>query len=64
MIKINVRKIRKSKGLTLQQLSKLSGVSTMYISEIEREMKMPTIDIICKLAKGLEMKPEDLFNCK
>lgn len=34
-----LRKLRNDKGLSLSELSKLSGVSKKYISEIENEIK-------------------------
>ena len=62
-ITINLKEIRKSKGLTTRKLERLSGVSCGYISLIETEQRMPTIDIICKLAKALRCKPEELYTC-
>lgn len=64
MITINIRQIRKQQKLTLKDLAKLSGVSKSHISAIETGAKMPTIDVVCKLAKALKCKPEDLFFCE
>jgi transcriptional regulator with XRE-family HTH domain len=62
MLEITIREIRHKKKLTLEQLSRLSGVSVAHISEIERGYKIPTIDIIVKIAKALNCEPQDLFN--
>ncbi len=43
------------------QLSYISGVSHGYISELENNFKSPSIDILCKLARALKCKPEDLY---
>lgn len=59
----NLRSIRKQKNLTILQLSEKSKVNNGYISEIENGKKIPTIDVICKLAEALKCKPEDLYEC-
>ena len=48
-----IRTIRKSKGLTAEQLSEISGVSKGYIFKIEKGLKSPTISILEKLADAL-----------
>lgn len=48
-----LRKIRKEKGLSVRGLSKLSGVSHPYLSQLEAGKYNPKRDIISKLAKGL-----------
>lgn len=52
----NIRKLRKSKGLTIKVLAKESEVSNGYISDLEngKETK-PSLDILGKLAKVLEV---------
>lgn len=52
----NIRRIRKSKGLTIRDLSKKSEVSQGYISDLEngRETR-PSLDILGKLANALEV---------
>ncbi|NFN09378.1 helix-turn-helix domain-containing protein [Clostridium botulinum] len=52
-----LKKIRDSKGLTQPQLSKISGISQSYISEIENTLKTPTLDIIERLANALQIHP-------
>lgn len=57
----NVRKIREARGLTIQELSKLSGVSPSMLSEIEREKKSPTIQLACKIAESLNVTLSQLL---
>lgn len=45
--------LRKSKKITLQELSKLSKVSSSMLSQIEREEKNPTIQVACQIAEAL-----------
>ncbi len=61
MIELYIKEKRIEKGLTQKELSKLSGVSESYIGDLERNEKEPTISILCKLAKALEAKVEDLY---
>ncbi len=49
-----VRTLRKLKGLSILQLSELSGVSTGLISQIERDLVVPTVISIWRIAKALD----------
>lgn len=50
----NLRKVRKSRGLTIDALSLNSGVSKSMISEIERGIRNPSITILWNLANSLK----------
>ena len=39
----NIKKYRLEKGLTQEKLSELTGISTDYLSEIERGKRTPSI---------------------
>lgn len=64
MAEYYIRKVRKEQNLTITELSKLSGVSKGYISQIESNWYQPTVEILCKLAKALNCSVEDLYKCK
>jgi len=49
----NVRLVRKARQMSIKQLSELSGVSQTMISEVERGLKIPTIDVAGKIAAAL-----------
>jgi len=49
-----LNKIRKEKGFSIAKLSTLSGVSTGLISQIEREMVVPSVVSLWRLAKALD----------
>lgn len=50
----NLRKIRKSKNLTIQELSELSGVSMGYICHLEKGSRQnPSREIMQKISKVL-----------
>jgi transcriptional regulator with XRE-family HTH domain len=53
--------IRKSKKISQAELSLLSGISQSYISDLETEKKTPTLNVIAKLANGLNCSVLDLI---
>ena len=61
MLVLKIKEIRTKKGLTQKQLSELSGVSSSYIGDLERNEKIPSIITICKLANALEVDIKELF---
>ncbi|MCB2156929.1 XRE family transcriptional regulator [bacterium] len=52
---------RHQRGLSLQSLAKLSGVSKSMISQIENGQVNPTLAVVWKLASGLGLKLQDLL---
>lgn len=50
---INCRRIRKEKGLSLRELSQLSGLSTVYLSNYENGKANITIASLYAIAKAL-----------
>ena len=61
MIELYIRKIRIEKKLTQKRLSELSGVSESYIGDLERNEKEPTISILHRLAKALDVDIRELY---
>lgn len=51
----NLAKIRKSRGLSLDQTAQLTGVSKAMLAQIEKGRSNPTISIIWKIANGLHV---------
>ena len=56
-----IKIVRQRSGLTQDQLAEQVGLSPKYISGIERGVENPTMDILIRLAKALEVEPYDLF---
>ncbi|MDQ2066563.1 cupin domain-containing protein [Xinfangfangia sp. CPCC 101601] len=50
-----IRKRRQVMGLTLQQLSAMSGVSVGYLSQVERDMAVPTLGTLAEIAAALDV---------
>lgn len=61
MITFFIREIRERKGLSQEQLSRLSGVSASHIGYIENGEREPTVSVLCRLAKALNVSILDLF---
>ncbi len=55
-----IRAYRKLKGYTQESFSKELGVSVSILGEIERGNRMPTEDLLEKIAQSLKISIEDL----
>lgn len=59
---LQTKDLRENKKLTIAKLSKLSGVSRSYLTEMEQQKyDNPTLNVICALCKALECTPNDLI---
>ena len=56
-----LKKIRTLKNYSVYKLAQLSGVSSTYIHEIESGKKQPTVEIISKLCKSLDITLSEFF---
>ena len=56
-----IKLVRQGKGLTQDQFAERVGLSSKYISGIERGVENPTMDNLIRLAKVLGVEPYDLF---
>lgn len=56
-----LRKYRKLRGLSLDQLALKSGVSRAALSQIEGARTNPTLSVLWKIAVGLEIPFQDLL---
>jgi transcriptional regulator with XRE-family HTH domain len=52
-----IRMLRKNKGLTQEQLAELTGHHPVYISQVERGVKTPSMEAIGNFAKTLGLTP-------
>ena len=62
---MSLRKVRKSRGLTLRKLSELSGINYIQIHYMETGRIRPENIILMnplKLSRALKCKPEDLLD--
>ncbi|MEX0924017.1 MAG: XRE family transcriptional regulator [Rhodovibrionaceae bacterium] len=56
-----IQRLRKHRGMTLDQLSMRAGVSKSVLSQIERDQTNPTLVTLCRIAEALESKPAAFF---
>lgn len=62
-MKIHLQKIRWERDYSIEQLARISGVSSAQISRIENGLTVPTIGTLCKLARALGCNICELFDC-
>lgn len=62
-MKLYLDTIRLEKDMSIRALAKESGVAKSYIEKIEAGEANPTIDIMCRLAKALDVPVCNLFDC-
>ncbi|MBQ0050936.1 MAG: helix-turn-helix transcriptional regulator [Treponema sp.] len=60
----NLRKFRKIRGFTQEQLAEKAGTSTNYIGTIEIGKKYPSPQMLEKLAEALEIDSLMFFQCE
>lgn len=67
-MKIYLQAIWKEKKMSIEQLSEQlseqSGVAKSYIQKIEADCSSPSIAVMCRLAKALQVPIYDLFSCE
>jgi transcriptional regulator with XRE-family HTH domain len=51
----NLRRLRAKKGLSLERLAKLSGVSRAMLGQVELGQSTPTINVLWKIALALDV---------
>ena len=64
-MKFKLKELREMRGMSYEQLAQKSGVARSYIQRIESNDNSvnPSVRILCKLAKALDVAVEMLFEC-
>ncbi|MHC1950483.1 helix-turn-helix transcriptional regulator [Bradyrhizobium sp. UFLA06-06] len=57
----NVRRIRVGRGVPQEQLAYDAGIDRSYMSGLERQKANPTIDLLDRIAKTLDVHVSELF---
>lgn len=57
---LRLQRLRQERGLSQEELADRSGLHRTYVSGVERGVRNPTITVLDKLAKGLEVTLQDL----
>ncbi|WP_456685848.1 helix-turn-helix domain-containing protein, partial [Bradyrhizobium sp. P5_C11_2] len=58
----NIRQARIAKGLTLDQLARQSDLTRGYISLVERNLKIPSLAALLRMAAALEVNVANFFD--
>ena len=53
-----LRDIRQRKGYTQHALAEIAGIGNVYLGEIERGLKMPSLNIFIKLIEALNISAD------
>lgn len=59
-----IRKIRKDRNISQEELAFKAGLNRAYVGYIERGERKPTIDTLAKLAKALKVKLSEFIDWK
>ena len=55
VVGVNLRRLRVRRGLSLERLSKASGVSRAMLGQVELGQSAPTINVLWKIARALDV---------
>jgi transcriptional regulator with XRE-family HTH domain len=61
IVGLNVRRLRKERGLSQEDLAGEAGIAMRHLGRIERGEGNPTVEIMGKLAAVLEVHPSALL---
>jgi transcriptional regulator with XRE-family HTH domain len=64
MVGRNVGRLRIAAGLSQAELAERMGVDRAYVSGVERGVRNPTVLIVGRLAKALDVDPPVLLQAK
>jgi transcriptional regulator with XRE-family HTH domain len=56
-----VRRVRKEYAWTQEDLAERSGLTTTYVGQVERGDKVPSLTVVLKLARALNVLPAQLM---
>lgn len=56
-----IASIRKSQGITQEQLAEKTDLSIVYISHIENSRSIPSLETLMKICSALEVTPDEIL---
>jgi transcriptional regulator with XRE-family HTH domain len=60
-VAMNLQKLRRAKGMSQEELAARAHINRNYVGMLERNEHAPTIEMLEKLALGLDVDPADFF---
>lgn len=58
---LNVQRARRERGLSQEELAHRAAVHQTYLSGVERGRRNPTIVVLDKIARAMDLDPADLL---
>ncbi|MBI4823309.1 MAG: helix-turn-helix transcriptional regulator [Nitrospirae bacterium] len=62
LIGLRIRELRRSNGISQERLAEKAGISSKYLSSIERGKENPTLDTFIRLSGALNIEISEVFN--
>lgn len=59
-----IKEVRQEKGMTISALSRRSGVSVGHLSDIEKSFKSPSLLVMVRIAKALDVEITELYRVR
>jgi len=56
-----INRLRKRKKLTQEQLAENVGITPKYIQYLEKAKRVPSLKLLYKIARALDVEVKDLF---
>jgi transcriptional regulator with XRE-family HTH domain len=56
-----IRKYRKRARFTQEKLAERIGINPVYMGQIERGYKVPTVDVLLRIARALKVRLRDIL---
>lgn len=57
----NIKRFRRQKGVSQEELAHLADIDRTYVSALERKVYSASLDVIASLAKALDVEPHELL---
>lgn len=62
MLKLYVDRVRIEKGVSIRELAARAKISKSHVQRIEAGETMPSLEVMCRIARALEVPLTDLFS--
>ena len=60
-VAVNLKRIRRSRGMSLDLVAEQTGVSKSMLAQIEKDRANPSLGVLGKISSGLRVKVEELL---